>query len=168
MLITELKSRRNVILKENEIEIFTLFPVDEDEVKEMEELFELGSNYKNDERSKNYDFAFFDKENKEPHLEMGGKLDEVKTVHISALIPKIKVHKIRDSEFRTKFTITNEFKCYQEHKSISLNNNIIKHEEQLSSFRCACERIQTINFIVLKEYKTTVKETIENYGNSES
>lgn len=144
MLIAELKNRQNLLLKESVSYIFTLYASSKREVKEIEELLALNLD-EPDERFNNYNFLFIDGIT----IDMVGNISEVKEKHLEGLIPLRKKHTLKGLEYGDKDEIINEHVCYcgKDYP----NNNIILHEDKLSSFNCACQKLQIVYFIVLKE-----------------
>lgn len=98
-----------------------------------------------------------------PMINMIGHISEVKHSDLKDIIKCIKVHEIKDFKDRgvTKIEKIDEFICYQENKNKSKNNNVITHECEVSSFKCACELLKTQYFIVLEEEKSWIKQQEE-------
>lgn len=148
MLYEELKQKRNLVLIEKDKYKYILYALDKKELKLIEDDFEDYSSGVELE----CDFI--------KDVIMGGNIDETQDFHCKELIPLNKVHTIRPTERFEKKERIPEYKCYHTnelHIERSRCNNVIVHEDKLSSFKCACERIQSKYFVVVKE-----KKEIEN------
>lgn len=139
MLIAELKTRPNVVLKENNEVRHIIYPSNEKEVKELEMILD---------KSKSNEDQFRFLNDKWVKVNMSGYKNEVHSRHVEDIIPTIKIHN-NESMFE-EGNFVKETCCYQEHKS-KVPNNVIKHEDKLSSFYCALELIKSDYFIVLEE-----------------
>lgn len=146
MLTNNVKDRPRLVLLERETFRFLLIP----STKEETELLQAILTGKTDDKIVHH-FDFLN--DPEISVDMVGEVNEVQPNHVYNIIPKLKQHRIRKIEHIAREEVINEYYCYQQHKIVSKNNNIVKHEEQVSSFKCACQLMQTEYFIVLKETK---------------
>ena len=137
MLLKELKQRNGIILSENENDIYIIYPSNKEEVETL-------TQYKIDNLHDKCDYLEV--------LDMCGHISEVQNTHVKDIIKEIKVHKEQhfSDNGRTTFKLYPEYRCYQENKNKSASNNVICHEDKVSSFKCVCERIQSGYFIVVK------------------
>lgn len=83
-------------------------------------------------------------------VDMCGSLNEVKVSYCEEMIEHTKHNKTQEKKY----------KCYSGYQSIPQSNNTI-HEDALSSFKCACNFLQTNHFIVLKLNKNVDLELEE-------
>lgn len=150
MLLSELKQRRNVVLLDNATIQFVLYPSNKEEIMRAEELLSLGI-MPCDDNGVITDFDFL------KDINMCGHINEVHDLHCKEVIPLVKIHEDREYGERGYKNITyiQEHKCYQEYMTPAANNNVIKHEDKLSSFKCACQKLQTNYFILIKQDKIT-------------
>lgn len=136
MLYEQLKTKRNLVLYESDYFKYVLYSLNKEEAESLEvslsidELGEFVSMTTNDNKC---DFISL--------ICMGGHIKDVKEKDCY-FIPIFKVHGIKIKEYC----------CYSKEKD-NIFNNVKIHEDALSSFKCACEKIQTTYFIVLKENK---------------
>jgi hypothetical protein len=146
MLLAELKTRRQVILQEQEKYRYILYEATKQETNELFSEIEKvlrDHSYK----SKTFDFLSM--------IDFFGEIEDVNHYHVKDIIPTDKVHIIRGDR-PGKSEIVTENKCYQNHKPRHPYNNIVVHEDKISSFKCACELAKTVSFIVLKEPQVTI------------
>lgn len=151
MIFSEILNRKNIVLLETSTKKFILYPSTKEEINNIEEL--LNNKEKNE---------FLNS------INMCGHISEVLNIHCRDIIPIIKEHKEIEYDYKNRETksIIQEFKCYQEHKQRSVNNNVIKHEDSLTSFRCACQLLNVEYFLIIKEDKielNLLKEFLDNY-----
>lgn len=147
MLIIDLNNRPNLVLLERTTFRYLLYSSTKEETERVEAFLtgktEEAMSYINDLKLLGLE------------VDMVGHVDEVAPTHVSNIIPKIHTYIRKKLDHYDKMEVTHEFCCYQEHAVPNKYNNIVKHEERLSSFKCACDKLQTKYFIVLKE---TLKE----------
>lgn len=128
---------RKLVLKQNSLFQYLLFPSTQEEVTKAEELFHRKDNLTKEEKDL-YPLL--------PDLNMCGKLSEVSsTSHVIDLVHKI------DS---------GHYKCYCGEEA-DIKHNLILHEDPLSSFKCACQSLQADYFIVIKVARDRQIETFK-------
>ena len=137
MLLIELKARTHVVLSEQRKYKYVLYKAIK---QETEDLYEEIRKRLSDQNYKSEIYDFLDM------VDFFGEVDDVRHYHIKDIIPTVKTHV-------SKTETIHETMCYQNHKEINKYNNIIIHEDKLSSFKCACELTKLEFFILLKEPK---------------
>lgn len=85
---------------------------------------------------------------------IGGSITEPTNSDIKHFIPIINIITEKDLYNNKKLKSIFEYKCYQTNDLKNPCNNVIVHEDCLSSFLCACEKLQTKHFVILKELIT--------------
>lgn len=144
MLLETLQTRYKIILSETKNHKFVIYPSNQEEV-------ELLTDYKISDSKDKCDYLDL--------LDMCGHVNEVQHTHVKDIIFEHKKHKEESFDWhgRKNTEIKIEYTCYQPSKKAP-NNNVICHEDKVSSFKCACELLQTKYFIVLKEKISWMKE----------
>lgn len=142
----ELQKRNRLVLQTTKNFKYVLYEATKEET---ELLYEEIKKYMEDKqyRSEKVDFLTF--------IDFFGETSDVNHYHVRDLIPVIKEHKFPSDNINGKPTIIPETMCYQAH-GVAPHNNIILHEDKVSSFKCACQAIKTKFFIVLKEHHVMV------------
>lgn len=134
--------RRNIILKEDKEFKYILFPCNKEEHDFLDAQYDL------------FHYGQLNKEQSDfiKQIDMCGHILKTTENHCSNIIPLEKTHIFHETSDRgiKHKTVINEYKCYQEHKKKSVND-LIKHEDKLSSFNCAIQLIDSLYFIVLKQ-----------------
>lgn len=146
MLLTTLKERKNVVLEERTYIKYVLYACTEEETELFYDAVQL---FRQGKKEETKDFDFLNKIYCFGHKKDFGNNDFKKIIS-----PK-KIHEEKRHGYNGNIIIEevcSEHPCYQKHKNANMYNNIIIHEDALSSFRCACEIIQSDYFIVLKEF----------------
>lgn len=149
MLHEELKNRKNIILLENESINVILYPITKEECKNIIDILS---------KSNTEEFIDFN------HLiDYCGEVSKTINGDLKDIIPIHKTYKNKrySENGREHIDYTFEYKCHTENKNKVESNNVIIHEDALSSFKCACEKLQTEYFVILKEKKSTYKEFLD-------
>lgn len=151
-----------VLLKENKQYAFYLVATNKEQAQEMQKAFNNGDD-------KKYPFI--------KQVEVIGKSKDATKGIASAYIPIEFIYEkseVLDNNFKKKTYWTEvEYKCYCRGKKIP-ENNLLIHEEPLSSLRCAIYRIGNPEYCyIVKEFKgVEFKEVInqieENYDANSS
>jgi hypothetical protein len=146
----ELKKRNSLLLLQDVDFKYVIYPITKEEKIDLElslEDYRLGVGYVNDYTAEDkFDFIKM--------VNMCGCINEVTEKDCRDIIPLSKVHIVKNSQ--TDIEKTFEYKCYTK----SDKSKLIIHEDRLSSFKCACEKIGSRYFVVLREftYEKIVKD----------
>ncbi len=135
MLYSELITRRSLVLQEKKNYKYVLYEATKEETDDLFEEIRKYSMDKENYRDEKWGFLRF--------IDFFGEVDDVHHYHIKDMIPY-------------------EETCYQRHRIENPYNNIKVHEDKVSGFRCACERIRTKSFIVLRIPKAEEDGDIES------
>lgn len=143
MLYEELKLRNNIVLKEEDEFNFAyiLYKIKKEEVEGIFKAYNKYSISKKIEEDGSYSFV--------QYLDMIGTINDLTLFQVKNLIPKIKDWRVKSLISDLHYDIP-EYKCYQSINADQVHNNIILHECPLSSFKCACKRIEAEYFLVLR------------------
>lgn len=141
MLYEELRRKENIVLRQEKNERYVLYQLKKKEVKELElelEYFNIGVGFVDEGENYTCDFLKL--------VILCGNINEIKELHVRDLIPLMIVHRTKPTEKFEKLERIAEYPCYSSSKL-----STIVHEDKLSSFKCACKKLQTDYFVVLKE-----------------
>lgn len=155
MLYEELKKKRSIVLRQEKQEKYTLYQISKKEAKELEselEYFNLGQGFIDQEVS--CDFLKL--------IVLGGNINETKESDIKDFIPLMIVHKVKPTERFEKLERIAEYPCYSSNRL-----STIVHEDKLSSFKCACKKLQTEYFVVLREHTIGIYGTAGGMSNKD-
>lgn len=122
---TDLQERRKLTLLEKKTFKYVLYESNEEETKNL--FLEIQKTTR-DTSYKSQEFNFLGL------VDFVGEVEDVHHYHIKDIVPE-------------------DGTCYQKHGSGNQFNNVKIHEDKLSGFKCACDRIRAKSFIVLKEPK---------------
>lgn len=123
MLYAELITRRSLVLQEKKHYKYVLYEATKEETDDLFEEIRKYSQDKENYKDEKWGFLRF--------VDFFGEVDDVFHYHIKDMIP-------------------HDETCYQRDKPENIFNNLKVHEDKLSGFRCACERINSKSFIVLR------------------
>lgn len=154
MLYEELIKKRSLVLLKDVKHLYVLYALSKQEQKDLEsnlEYFNLGVGFIEESNERFiYDFL--------KQVNMTGCIDEVTDYHVKDIIPLDHINTIKASDRGERDEKIAEYPCYSSNKL-----STIVHEDKLSSFKCACSKLQTKYFVVLKE---SIVEIIYGTGGS--
>lgn len=151
-----------VLLKENKQYAFYLVSSTKEQIQEMKKAFNNGDD-------KKYPFI--------KQVELMGRSKDAKREHAIAYIPIEAVYEkseVLENNLKKRTYWTEiEYTCYCRGKKIP-ENNLIIHEEPLSSLRCAIYRIGNPEYVYVVrefkgiEFKEIINQIEENYDTNSS
>ena len=158
MLFKDLQQRRNIILKESTEHRYVLYAITEKELKSIQEPLILDEDQEfilEEVKQSEHDFLHM--------LYMGGDIRKTRLGSCKDIIETRKIHLLNGGETKESSELIVEYQCFQPNNNKHPTNNVVCHEDKLSSLKCACERVNSKFYLILKEdilYAALTKEKV--------